>query len=56
MKLLDQRIELDDPVFRRAALEQPRAAHVPGRQVAERAASLVLMLDQLPIALGRLGQ
>ena len=47
-ELLDQRVERDDPVLRRAAIEQLRASGVPGGQVAQRTASFVLVLDALP--------
>jgi hypothetical protein len=47
MNLLDELIERDDPVFGSAAIEQLRAACVPRRQVAQRAAPLVLVLDAL---------
>jgi len=46
-ELLDERIERDDPVLRCTAVEQLGAACVPGGEVAERAASFVLVLDAL---------
>jgi hypothetical protein len=49
-ELLDQRVERDDPVLRRAAIKQPRAADVSRGQIAQRALALVLVLDQLPVA------
>jgi len=46
-ELLDQRVERLDPVFRGAAIEQLRAAGVPSSEVAQSAASFVLVLDAL---------
>ena len=40
-------VERDDPVLGCAAVEQLRAAGVPGGQVAERALAFVLVLDAL---------
>jgi hypothetical protein len=51
-ELLDQLAERLDPVCGRAAVEDLRATHVPGGQVAESALALVLVFDQQPIAPG----
>ena len=47
-ELIDERIERDDPVLRRAAIEQPGAFGVPGGEVAERALASVFVLNALP--------
>jgi len=54
-ELLDELIERDDPVLRCATVEQLRAARVPGSQVAQRAASLILVLDALATCDGARG-
>ena len=46
-ELLHELVERDDPVLLVAAIEQLRAAYVPGREVTQRTASLVLVLDAL---------
>ena len=48
--LLDECVERDDPVLRRAPVEDPGAPDVPRREVAERALALVLVLDPQPTA------
>jgi hypothetical protein len=47
-ELLDELVERDDPVLGGAAIEQLGAARVPGGEVTQSAASLVLVLDALP--------
>jgi hypothetical protein len=47
-ELLDQLVKGDDPILGGAAVKQLGAARVPRRQVTQRAASLVLVLDALP--------
>jgi hypothetical protein len=54
-ELLDERVERDDPVLVGAAVEQPGAPGVPGCQVAQRAAPVVLVLDTLAAFDDRLG-
>ena len=44
-ELLDQLLERDDPVLLLATVEQLRAAYVPGREVAQCAPPVVLVLD-----------
>jgi hypothetical protein len=46
-ELLDERVERDDPVLGGAAIEQLGAPRVPGGEVAQGAAALVLVLDAL---------
>src|SRR5450755_1995911 len=56
-ELLDQRVKRDDPVGGGAPIEQLRAPGVPGREVAQSAASFVLVLDALAtLDGGRRGQ
>ena len=54
-ELLDELVERDDPVLGVAAIEQLRAARVPGREATQRTASVVFVLDALPALDARLG-
>jgi hypothetical protein len=54
-ELVDELVKRDDPVLGGAAIKQPGAAGVPGGEIAQRAASVVLVFDALAALDGRRG-